>query len=110
VIGGLFASYLEYVNPDSCFSILSSANILLMAILGGLGTVTGPIIGASVIVVASEVLSFTIGHQVRLVVFGFILVTLAIFLPGGLLSIREIGRTMKERGFVLGEREEIAAP
>lgn len=110
VIGGLFASYLEYVNPDSCFSILYSANILLMAILGGLGTVTGPIIGASVIVVASEVLSFTIGHQVRLVVFGFILVTLAIFLPGGLLSIREIGRTMKERGFVLGEREEIAAP
>jgi branched-chain amino acid transport system permease protein len=101
--GGVFASYLEYVNPDSCFSILYSANILLMAILGGLGTVFGPIIGATIIVVASEILSFTIGHQVRLVVFGFILVTFAIFLPGGLLSLKERIHGVKQRGFILRE-------
>ncbi len=103
MVGGVFASYLEYVNPDSCFSILYSANILLMAILGGLGTVSGPIIGATIIVVASEILSFTIGHQVRLVVFGFILVTFAIFLPGGLLSLKERIYGGKQRGFMLRE-------
>jgi branched-chain amino acid transport system permease protein len=110
VIGGLFASYLEYVNPDSCFSILYSANILLMAILGGLGTVTGAIIGSSIIVVASEILSFTVGHQARLVLFGFILVTFAIFLPGGLLSLRERSQRMRPKGFILRESEEMALP
>lgn len=110
MIGGLFASYLEYVNPDSCFSILYSANILLMAILGGLGTVAGPIIGSSIIVVGSEILSFTVGHQVRLVLFGFILVTFAIFLPGGLLSLRERSQRMRPKGFILRESEEMALP
>ncbi len=110
MVGGVFASYLEYVNPDSCFSILYSANILLMAILGGLGTVTGPIIGSSIIVVASEILSFTVGHQARLVLFGFILVTLAIFLPGGLLSLRERGQGMKAKGFILRGDGEMAIP
>lgn len=110
MIGGLFASYLEYVNPDSCFSILYSVNILLMAILGGLGTVTGPVIGASIIVVVSEILSFTVAHQVRLVLFGFILVTFAIFLPGGLLSLKERIHGIKQKGFILGEGEEMAAP
>ncbi len=110
MIGGLFASYLEYINPDSCFSILYSANILLMAILGGLGTVAGPIIGSSIIVVGSEILSFTVGHQVRLVLFGFILVTFAIFLPGGLLSLRERSQRMRPKGFILRESEEMALP
>jgi branched-chain amino acid transport system permease protein len=110
MMGGVFASYLEYVNPDSCFSILYSANILLMAILGGLGTVTGPIIGSSLIVVASEILSFTVGHQVRLVLFGFILVTFAIFLPGGLLSLRERGQGMKAKGFILRGGSEVPIP
>jgi len=110
MIGGLFASYLEYVNPDSCFSILYSVNILLMAILGGLGTITGPVIGVSIIVVASEILSFTVGHQVRLVLYGFILVIFAIFLPGGLLSIKERIHGIKQRGFILRESKEMDAP
>ena len=89
VIGGLYASYLEYINPDSCFNILYSANILLMAILGGIGTITGPILGSSVVVVLSETFSLVVGHQGRLILFGLILTLVAIYLPGGLLSIKE---------------------
>jgi branched-chain amino acid transport system permease protein len=88
VIGGLYASYLEYVNPDSCFSILYSANILLMAILGGIGTIAGPILGSAVVVILSEIFSLVIGHQGRLIVFGLILTLMAIYLPGGLLSVK----------------------
>ncbi len=111
VIGGVFASYLEYVNPDSCFSILYSANILLMAILGGLGTISGPILGASIIVILSEVLSFTLGHQVRLVLFGVVLTVLAIYLPGGLLSLKERlgGGKMRESVFQEEERRRLSA-
>lgn len=89
MIGGLYASYLEYINPDACFNILYSTNILLMAILGGIGTIAGPVLGASVVVILSEVFSLVIGHQGRLIVFGLILTLMAIYLPGGLLSIRE---------------------
>jgi branched-chain amino acid transport system permease protein len=110
IAGGLFASYMEYVNPDSCFNILYSANILLMAILGGLGTVAGPLLGASIIVIISEILSFMIGHQVRLVLFGLILVGLAIFLPGGLLSLGERWNKQRSRAFVLRESAEEAHP
>lgn len=89
VIGGFYASYLEYINPDACFNILYSTNILLMAILGGIGTIAGPVLGASMVVILSEVFSLVIGHQGRLIVFGLILTLMAIYLPGGLLSIRE---------------------
>jgi branched-chain amino acid transport system permease protein len=89
VIGGLYASYLEYVNPDSCFSILYSANILLMAILGGIGTIAGPILGSAVVVILSEIFSVVIGHQGRLIVFGLLLTFMAIYLPGGLLSVKD---------------------
>jgi branched-chain amino acid transport system permease protein len=96
VIGGLYISYLQYVNPEACFSILYSANILLMAIVGGIGTIAGPILGASLVIVLSEIFSLFVGHQARLVVFGLILTCLAIYLPGGLLSIRErLGRPRK---------------
>lgn len=102
VIGGVYASYLEYVNPDSCFSILYSANILLMAILGGIGTVAGPILGAAVVVVLSEVFSLALGHQGRLIIFGLILTVMAIYLPGGLLSLREKFRDPKKTATVFG--------
>jgi branched-chain amino acid transport system permease protein len=89
VVGGLYASYLEYINPDSCFNILYSANILLMAILGGIGTIAGPVLGAAVVVILSEIFSLLVGHQGRLVLFGLLLTFMAIYLPGGLLSVKE---------------------
>lgn len=89
IIGGLYVSYLEYINPDSCFNILYSANILLMAILGGIGTIAGPLLGAAVVVVLSEIFSLTLGHQGRLILFGLILTFTAIYQPGGLLSLKE---------------------
>lgn len=93
VVGGLYASYLEYVNPDACFNILYSANILLMAILGGLGTIIGPVLGAAVVMTLSETLSLVVAHQGRLVIFGLTFILLAIYLPGGLMSLgQRLGR------------------
>lgn len=110
MIGGIYASYLEYINPDSCFSILISVNILLMAILGGLGTVMGPIIGASLIIIASETLSFAIGNQIRLIGFGFILVILAIFLPRGFISLVKRRQDLKFKGFPSEGASEMVIP
>jgi branched-chain amino acid transport system permease protein len=108
VIGGLYASYLEYVNPDSCFSILYSANILLMAILGGIGTIAGPILGSAVVVMLSEVFSLALGHQGRLIIFGLILTLLAIYLPGGLLSLKEKFRDPKKTATAFESKTKVA--
>jgi len=89
IVGGIHAYYIGYINPASNFSILYSANILVMAIFGGIGTIGGPIIGATFFVILSEILSYTIGGQYRLVLYGIILVLITMFLPNGVISIKE---------------------
>lgn len=89
IIGGVHAYYIGYINPASNFSILYSANILVMAIFGGIGTIGGPIIGATIFVILSEVFSYTIGGQYRLVLYGLILVIITIFLPNGMISLKD---------------------
>lgn len=95
IIGGVHAYYIGYINPASNFSILYSANILVMAIFGGIGTIGGPIIGAATFVILSEILSYTIGDLYRLVLYGVILVLITIFLPKGVISLKE---RIRERG------------
>lgn len=102
IVGGVHAYYIGYINPASNFSILYSANILVMAIFGGIGTIGGPIIGATFFVILSEILSYTIGGQYRLVLYGVILVLITIFLPHGVISLKERIRSKGgriERGF-----------
>jgi branched-chain amino acid transport system permease protein len=63
--------------------------MLLMAILGGIGTIAGPILGSAAVIILSEIFSLVVGHQGRLILFGLILTFMAIYLPGGLLSVKE---------------------
>jgi branched-chain amino acid transport system permease protein len=54
--GLLFASYKGFVSPEAA-SILTSAEVLLMVILGGAGTLFGPVVGAFVIILLSNLIS-----------------------------------------------------
>lgn len=97
IVGGVHAYYLGYINPDSNFTILYSANILVMAAFGGIGTIGGPIIGATTFVILSELLSYSIGNQYRLALYGLILVLVTIFLPHGVISLRERIKSIRFR-------------
>ena len=54
VAGGIYASWVHYIDPSDVFDILLSVKPLVMVLLGGLGTLFGPVIGAAVFLVLEE--------------------------------------------------------
>ena len=81
--GGLYAHFIAYINPSD-FAFLKSIDILNMIVLGGLGSIPGAVLGASVLTVAPEFLRFM--AQYRMLVYGALLVFLMVFRPNGLLG------------------------
>lgn len=57
VAGGIYAYYYQYITPDQ-FMILQSAMILTMVVVGGMGSVYGPVIGALLLIVLPEAITF----------------------------------------------------
>jgi branched-chain amino acid transport system permease protein len=85
VAGGLLASWQRSVFPDN-FLFQESINVLAMVILGGMGSVAGVLLGATIIVALPEL--FRDLALYRLLAFGLILMVLMIFRPQGLLPAR----------------------
>mgnify|MGYP000878847810 CR=1 FL=1 len=83
-IGGcLYAHMVKYVSPDT-FRYDESVMILSMAVIGGLGTLNGPILGAIFLTILPEILR-QVGDY-RLVIYGIMLILVIMFYPGGLIS------------------------
>lgn len=90
VAGGLFASYVTFIDPSS-FAITESIFILSIIILGGLGTLRGALIGALLLILLPEALRFVgftpdIAAQMRQMVYGLLLIFLMLYRPQGLLG------------------------
>jgi branched-chain amino acid transport system permease protein len=83
-VGGcLYAHFLGYINPSD-FGFLKSIDMLSMIVLGGLGSIPGAVLGASILSAAPEFLRFM--SQYRMLVYGALLVFLMVFRPNGLLG------------------------
>ncbi len=85
-VGAAYASWVAYIAPVDAFSILLTVKVPVMALLGGAGTVLGPVVGAAAFVLLEETVwaRFLDWHQAIL---GVIIVLLIFFLPGGLLKL-----------------------
>ena len=87
VAGGLFAHYLMYLHPNS-FTFIKSFEIIIMIVIGGLGSITGSVLGAVLYIVLTEGLrEFA---QYRMVLFSLLLIVIMIVRPGGILGHREL--------------------
>ena len=64
ICGTLHAQYFLYIDPDSVMGLNLSLNFALMAILGGLGTAYGPIVGALLVSVVSVIMQMYLGDQI----------------------------------------------
>lgn len=100
--GGLYAFYVTFVSP-SPFSFQASVQFVLMVVVGGLGTFWGPLLGAAVVVILSEVLREFIpmlipsaGGEYQIIVYGIILILLMVFRPEGLSSLDGIFERRKK--------------
>ncbi|MGX1322006.1 branched-chain amino acid transport system permease protein [Bradyrhizobium sp. USDA 377] len=90
VAGALYAMMFGFVDPESGLGILISVKILIMAALGGAGLLFGPLLGAAILVPLEEISNSWLGGKgagLTFVVYGAIIVLIARFQPGGLLSL-----------------------
>jgi branched-chain amino acid transport system permease protein len=89
IAGVIFASQISFMNPATLALLnptYGSITVLAMVVIGGMGSIWGPIFGASAIVILPE-LSRPVGDA-RFVVFGLALVIIMIFRPQGLIPSR----------------------
>jgi len=84
--GGLYATYLQYVHPDTVFSFTQSISLVLIALIGGIGTVWGPVVGAVVFYAVQDYLQ-TRYPTFHLLVYGALLIVILLFEPNGLLGL-----------------------
>jgi branched-chain amino acid transport system permease protein len=81
--GGLFSPFRGFASPEVMFWVLSG-QVLMMVIIGGIGTLVGPVLGAMVFLLIQEILS---SYTEQWMIFtGAIFVLMVIFLPGGLVG------------------------
>jgi branched-chain amino acid transport system permease protein len=88
--GVVFAAKTTFVNPAS-FTIWESVIILCTVVLGGMGSITGVIVGALVLILLPEYLRAV--SEYRMIVFGAVLVLMMVFKPGGM--IENVRKTYK---------------
>jgi branched-chain amino acid transport system permease protein len=90
VAGSMYSIMIGFVDPESGLGILISVKILIMAALGGVGTLFGPLIGAAILVPLEEISNNVFGGDgagLTFVVYGAVIMLLARFQPGGLLEL-----------------------
>nr|VFK24697.1 MAG: amino acid/amide ABC transporter membrane protein 2, HAAT family [Candidatus Kentron sp. MB]VFK27027.1 MAG: amino acid/amide ABC transporter membrane protein 2, HAAT family [Candidatus Kentron sp. MB]VFK74935.1 MAG: amino acid/amide ABC transporter membrane protein 2, HAAT family [Candidatus Kentron sp. MB] len=90
IAGGLFASYVTYIDPTS-FGLKESIFIVSLLLLGGSGNIRGPILGVIVMILLPEILRFaglpdSIAPNMREILYGLILILLMYWRPKGLLG------------------------
>lgn len=91
VAGALYASYFYFLKPD-LFGFLKSIDVLVIVVLGGLGSISGSILAAILLALVSTFLqSFP---ELRMVFYSLLLVIIMIFRPQGLMGSKEISFTV----------------
>ena len=103
MFGTFHAMYLTFIEPAAMFSLTTSIQIAMFALIGGIGTVFGPLIGAVFLVPVSELARGWLGaHALGLhgFVYGIVLVLVVLFMPNGLMGAmkRIFGKAEPERG------------
>jgi branched-chain amino acid transport system permease protein len=90
--GACYASWTGYIDPSDSFSIIMSIKVPVMCLLGGPGTVLGPVVGTAAFMMLEEVFWANFLDYNRAIL-GAVIVVLIFFLPGGLLALsyRDVG-------------------
>ena len=85
-VGAAYASWTGYIDPTDSFSIIMTIKVPVMCLLGGPGTVLGPVIGTAAFTLLEEVFWANFLDYNRAIL-GVVIVILIFFLPGGLLAL-----------------------
>jgi len=84
--GTFYAQYVLYIDPESVMLLAISVQIVLLSMLGGAGSVMGPVIGAAVLIPIAEVTRVWLGHKgtgVDMLIYGFLITIISMYQPQG---------------------------
>lgn len=88
--GGIWSYFATHISPVFAFDIIVGVDMILMTMLGGLGTLWGPVLGAFILVPAGDYILFTFGSTtIYLAIIGGLMIVLIIFMPKGILPTVE---------------------
>ena len=82
MIGGIEAYWLTYITPHMVFDVLITIQMVVMALLGGIGTLFGPVVGAAFLTIIYELLHRDFPYTYAIIV-GFIVVVVVLLMPKG---------------------------
>lgn len=99
--GGFYAHYISFVGAD-VFKFAFMATMIIIVLVGGKGTLIGPIVGAVLITFLEEYLREA--NELRLSVFGLIVIAIVLFLPKGLMGFLTSRREQRASEPVLDEQ------
>ncbi|MHA3773858.1 branched-chain amino acid ABC transporter permease [Verrucomicrobiota bacterium sgz303538] len=83
IAGGLYAHYFQYITPEG-FNFLKSVDVVIMVILGGMGSTIGVTVAAVALTVLNEFLRQA--EQYRMIIFALLLIIMMILRPQGLIG------------------------
>lgn len=96
ILGGLYAMYIGYLDPNSVFSLPFTINMVVIAMLGGAGTLWGPLLSGLIFVSAVEAI-WARYPGYHLIFSGVALVLVVVVLPQGLMAFVERSRLVMSR-------------
>jgi branched-chain amino acid transport system permease protein len=97
--GAVYVQLFLYVDPGIAYGPSMSVEALLVPIIGGLGTVFGPVLGAFALHAIAEIGRLVFGEApgLNLVLYGALLVLMVLFLPNGLFGLGRVGFGLRRR-------------
>lgn len=84
--GTFYAQYILYLDPDSVLILPISVQIVLISMLGGAGSILGPVIGAVILMPVSEVTRVMLGHKgtgIDMMIYGALITVISVYQPKG---------------------------
>ena len=98
--GTFYAQYILYLDPESVMLLAISVQIVLISMLGGAGSVMGPVIGAAILIPVSEYTRVALGAKgtgVDMLIYGFLIMMISMYYPEGVWKLlSRIGRKTRK--------------
>ena len=88
--GGFYAAFVAYIDPDSVMTFKFSLLFALPAVLGGIGTLWGPVLGAFILIPLTEITRSYLGgtgNGLDLILYGVLIMLVALLKPEGIMSL-----------------------
>ncbi len=96
IAGGVYAYWVTYITPDDVFNLHKSVQMIIMTLIGGMGTLAGPIVGAIFLSTVSEFLGVEFIEN-YLIILGFVVIATILIEPSGFAGLKKWKKYFKSK-------------